>query len=67
MYKRQEKRILLHNSGKVQATKPRRPMRLVFYEAFLNKYDVLRRESFFKSSKGKVTFKKLLKEAFQTK
>ena len=57
-----EKRIREHNNGEVQSTKPRRPLKLIFYEAYLNQNDALRREDYFKSTKGKRTIKIMLKE-----
>jgi putative endonuclease len=53
------------------ATAPRRPFELTFYEAYRNKYDALRREKYFKTSKGKTTLKAMLREhleiSFNTK
>ena len=54
-------RILRHENGESPATKFRRPLKLIFYEAYLNKYDALRRERYFKTSKGKTTLKMMLK------
>ncbi len=55
-------RVYDHNTGKNISTKNRRPLELIFYEAFLNKADALRRESYFKTTKGKTTLKQMLKE-----
>lgn len=60
-------RLNRHNSGFVKATRPRKPFELIFYEAYLNKYDALRRENYFKTSKGKTTLKTMLKEYFSKK
>jgi len=57
-----EKRIKRHQAGKVISTKDRRPLKLIFYEAYLNKSDALRREKYFKTSKGKTTRRTMLKE-----
>jgi len=59
-----KKRVKEHNNGCVPSTKPRRPFTLIFYEAYLNKYDALRREKYFKTSKGKTTLKSMLREYF---
>ncbi|MDF1497479.1 MAG: GIY-YIG nuclease family protein [Patescibacteria group bacterium] len=59
-----KKRIYLHKQGFVKATCPRLPVNLIFYEAYLNKYDALRREKYFKTTKGKTTIKTMLKEYF---
>ena len=50
-----------HNNGKSLATKPFRPYKLVFYEAFLNKTDAKNREKYLKSGWGLRTIKKMLK------
>ncbi|MBU1110143.1 GIY-YIG nuclease family protein [Patescibacteria group bacterium] len=58
------KRLKQHNSGNVPATKPRRPLKLIYYSAFLNKYDSLDAERYFKSSAGKRRIKQMLKNHF---
>ena len=50
-----------HDEGKVTSTKHRRPLTLVFYEAFGNKKDATRRELYFKTSKGRSTLKMMLR------
>ena len=55
-------RVYDHNMGKNISTKNRRPLELIFYEAYRNKADALRRESYFKTTKGKTTLKQMLKE-----
>jgi putative endonuclease len=57
-----KKRFVEHNNGKSFFTKSRGPWKLIFYEAYLNKYDALRREKYLKSSKGKTTVQTMLKE-----
>ena len=61
-----EQRLNYHNQGKNKSTINRRPLKLIFYEAFLTKQDALRRERNFKTTKGKVTIKQMLRHAFQT-
>ena len=58
-------RVASHNKGYVPATKARLPIQLIFYEAYVNKYDALRREKYFKTSKGKSTLKAMLRETFE--
>ncbi len=60
-----KKRIKEHWGGKVLSTKTRMPVELVFYEAYRNKYDALRREKYLKTSKGKSTLKNMLREFFK--
>jgi len=57
------RRVLEHTNGKVSATSKRRPLQLVFYEAFLDKRDAIRRERYFKTSKGKSTLQLMLRES----
>lgn len=55
------KRLKNHQNGDVKSTRNRRPLRLIFYEAHLNKYDALKRERYFKTNKGKTTLRQMLK------
>ncbi|MBI5664309.1 MAG: GIY-YIG nuclease family protein [Nitrospirae bacterium] len=57
-----KKRYEEHQQRKVFSTAPRLPIELIFYEAYRNKYDALRREKYLKSSKGKTTLKSMLRE-----
>jgi putative endonuclease len=57
-----QERFNKHNKGYVQSTKSRKPWKLVFYEAYRNKYDALRREKYFKTTKGKTTLRSMPKE-----
>ena len=41
------RRILEHNNGKVRSTNERQEMRLIYYEAFIDKSDAQRREKYF--------------------
>lgn len=54
-----------HNSGKVFSTKNRRPLKLIYYEACLDKEDAIRREKTLKSGRGKTYLKKRLKRFLQ--
>lgn len=55
-----KKRIVLHNSGKVESTKKRKPLTLVHYEAFLNKEDAFQREQWLKTGWGRNHLQKVL-------
>lgn len=59
-----EARMNRHKNGEVPATKFRRPLNLVFYEAYTIKSDALRREHYFKTTKGKVALRMMLKDYF---
>lgn len=56
-----EERLKLHNNGKVKSTKNRLPLKLVYYEACLNKDDASHREKYLKTSWGKRYLKNRLK------
>lgn len=56
-----ERRLKEHNEGKSKSTKPFRPNKLVYYEAFFDKKDAKAREVYLKSGWGKRTINKLLK------
>ncbi|MBI2676834.1 MAG: GIY-YIG nuclease family protein [Candidatus Yanofskybacteria bacterium] len=49
-----------HFRGRVAATKNRRPLILIHYEAFINKKDAKSREEFLKSGFGRSQMKKAL-------
>jgi len=52
------KRIKEHHLGNVESTKSRRPLELLYYEAYQNKENALKRESFLKTTKGKQQLRK---------
>ena len=56
-----ERRLDEHNSGKNISTANRRPLELIYYEAHRSKDDAQRRESYFKTTKGKVTLRQILR------
>lgn len=55
-----------HNAGKNVSTKLRRPLSLIYCEGHTSKSDALRRERYFKTTKGKATLKQILKDALST-
>jgi len=57
-------RFKKHNLGKVFSTKPYKPFKLIYYEAYQNKQDALEREKFLKSGWGKNYIKRVLKHYF---
>jgi putative endonuclease len=61
------KRFREHQDGLVTSTKPRAPFELIFFEAYRNKYDAIRREKCLKTSKGKTTVKQMLREYLKAK
>jgi len=59
------KRIEKHNKGYVLATKNRRPLRLIYYEGYINQRDAKRREIFLKGGKGHEELKVQLEDSFK--
>ena len=51
------KRLLEHNSGKSIATRNRRPWVLVYKEEYETRSEAMKRESYFKSVKGRLELK----------
>ena len=59
-----KKRVQLHNEGKVESTKNRKPFKLIYYEACLNKFDAFKREKYLKTTYGKKYIRNRLKGYF---
>ena len=59
------RRLEQHNTGENSSTKHRRPLELIFYEAYKYKEDAIRREKYFKTTMGKRALKLMLKTTFQ--
>jgi len=57
-------RFELHTKGKVESTKNRRPLILIYYEACLNQQDATHREKYLKTYKGKLFLRNRLKSYF---
>ncbi|MEW6086691.1 MAG: GIY-YIG nuclease family protein [bacterium] len=60
-----KRRMTEHSTGKVPSTKPRLPLKLIFYEAHLSKIDAQRRENYFKTEKGKSTLRQMLRSSLK--
>ena len=54
-----------HQNGRVPSSKPRRPLELVFYEAYKSTADAKRREKYFKTSKGKSSLPMMLRDSLK--
>ncbi|MDD5567405.1 MAG: GIY-YIG nuclease family protein [Patescibacteria group bacterium] len=48
-----KRRVQEHNVGLVEATRPRRPFRLVYFEACLDVVKAIKREKYFKTGFGR--------------
>ena len=57
-------RFEAHQNGKVNSTKHRRPLKLIYFEACLTKEDALRREKYLKTHYGKMFLGNRLKSYF---
>jgi len=55
-----KRRIDQHNRGKTDSLKHRRPLKLIYYEAFLDKKDAMKKETFYKSGRGHEIIYKML-------
>lgn len=60
-----KRRIMEHKSGNVKSTKKMLPIVVVFYESFLSKQDSIRRERYFKTTKGKSSLKQIIRESIK--
>ncbi|MCD6442111.1 GIY-YIG nuclease family protein [bacterium] len=60
-----KKRINKHNKGFVSATKYRRPLELMYYEAYQEEKDSKRREKYLKGGKGRKELKTQLQNTFE--
>jgi len=61
------KRLEEHKKGLSFSTKPRLPMKLIYFEACINKEDAQRREEYFKTTRGRRFLAKRLKTYYQSK
>ena len=50
-----------HQKGRVESTKNRKPLKLIYFEGCLNKKDAMHREKYFKTHLGKMFLKNRLK------
>jgi putative endonuclease len=58
------RRFREHNAGKVISTRSRRPLELIYYEAYLLEADAKGRERFLKSGAGRRHLRKQLRHFF---
>jgi putative endonuclease len=60
-----KKRLEDHQRGKSKFTKPQRPVKLVYYEAYLSKEDATKRESHLKTSQQRELLKKRIENSIK--
>lgn len=56
-----KRRFAQHLRGENISTAKRRPLELLYFEGHRSKEDALRREKYFKTTKGKVTLRQILR------
>jgi putative endonuclease len=56
-----KQRFEQHQKGRIDSTKDRRPLELIYYEACLDQNDATKREKYLKTYNGKMFLKKRLK------
>ena len=56
-----KQRFEQHQKGRIDSTKDRRPLELIYYEACLDQNDATKREKYLKTYYGKMFLKKRLK------
>jgi putative endonuclease len=59
-----KKRLHKHNYGSVISTKNRRPLELIYYEAYVLRSDSSRREKYLKSGAGRKELAKQLEDIY---
>ncbi len=61
-----KKRFSQHRSGEVKSTRNRRPLKLIYYEAYFDKKDAQIREKYLKSGgKAKISLKLQIKNSLE--
>lgn len=58
-----QRRLLQHQRGENTSTAKRLPLELIYFEGHRSKTDALRRENYFKFTKGKTTLRQILRDA----
>jgi len=58
-----KRRLQQHQRGENTSTAKRLPVELIYFEGHQSKDDALRREKYFKTTKGKVTLRQMLRDA----
>ncbi|MBI3092742.1 MAG: GIY-YIG nuclease family protein [Candidatus Levybacteria bacterium] len=57
-----QSRFKAHTEGYVKATKHRRPLKLIYYEAYISEPDARQREKYLKGANGRSDLKVQLKD-----
>lgn len=59
-----KQRFEQHQKGRIESTKDRRPLELIYYEACLDQKDATKREKYLKTYNGKMFLRNRLKSLF---
>jgi len=59
-----KQRVQNHNLGLNSSTQYRKPLKLIYYEAYINEKDAREKERFYKSGRGHEVIKNILKNYF---
>jgi putative endonuclease len=62
-----KRRIFQHNQGKTDSLKNRGPLKLIYFEGYINKKDAQEKERFYKSGRGHEVLKKNLENTLKDK
>ena len=60
-----KKRLLDHEQGRSKFTKPLRPVKLVYYEAYLVKKDATKREKYLKTSQQRELLRERIRNSIK--
>jgi putative endonuclease len=60
-------RLAEHNAGQNESTKSKKPFKIIYYEAFLDKNDAYAREKVLKQKWGRKFLERVLKRYFNKK
>ncbi len=58
-------RLRMHNTGKIVSTKLRKPLKLLYYEAFCDQKDAFAREQWLKTGWGRNQVRKMLRNTLK--
>lgn len=61
-----KRRLSEHQCGKNVSTAKRLPVELIYFEGHRSKEDALRREKYFKTTKGKTTLRQMLRDGLES-
>ena len=61
-----QRRVAEHQVGKNISTAKRLPLELTYFEGHRSKEDAIRREKYFKTTKGKVTLRQILRTSLSS-